>query len=79
MELISSVIEHTEELSPKAELAQTPVDVLITSLATGSVDYIKWVREATAKNLGTDRFEFEDEAVTNDPGPNTGVASDATA
>lgn len=49
-------------------------DILFTSLATGSVDYIKWVKECTKPMESNDRAAFEDDA-SNDPGPNTGTTT----
>jgi len=46
--------------------------VMVYSIATGSKEYINFAKEATAKEIGTDRFEFEAE---NDAKPDTGAPS----
>ena len=49
---------------------------MVTSLATGSKDYILWVKDATCAFISHDSDEF---APADDSSPNTGVSSDATA
>ena len=49
---------------------------MVTSLATGSKDYILWVKDATCAFISHDSDEF---APADDSSPNTGVSPDATA
>jgi len=71
-DMITSVVKQED----KGTYPST--DILVTSLATGSKDYILWVKEATEKGIGNDRAEFEDNK-DNDAAPDTGVKTDATA
>lgn len=47
-------------------------DIMVYALATGSKDYILWVKDVTQNPIGNDRFEFEDSSV-NDAKPDTGA------
>ena len=70
-DLISTVVKFDEpNIYPST-------DIMVSSIATGSKDYILWVKDATCDFINHDAEEFESHNAS-DPGPNTGVSTNGT-